>query len=453
MVPKLQMNAFLGTKPHRPEEVSGNVVRWGGKPEQLRRPAVPLKPAPKLDLTKWKDPGVGWGVVMSESAGAPPTILKKLLAFRGKGPVLRYMSDSSQSLSMLRDESGGRLDISGSALGNRSGAIPYYLLIYGSPKEIPWSLQYVLSMRFCVGRIDLKPDELENYVNALLSDFSAAKADPYRTLTCATDHDPADITHLMRTVVAEPLFKAFLSDDERKDTSVLLAGDEPGGDARTNSLVGQLQKRPGFIATTSHGQAAPEDGDPDPARKLGWLVDQDETLIDPAGLLSAWDPGGAIWYSHACCSAGSDDFSVFEKLFPEGTETAVLIQKVAALGAMTASFPQKLLGAKNPARAFIGHVEPTFDWTLRRPATDQALTSSLIDAIVNINRGEPVGHAFRDRARQAATLLGSHELARDAYNRGSNNSDDLVYLKLASSDIRSTVILGDPAVVLPLRSS
>lgn len=453
MLPKVQMDAFLGTRPHSPEDVSANVVRWGAdKPEYMKRPAVPLKPAPRLDLTKWNDPGVGWGLIMSESAGAPPPSLKKLLAYRGKGPVLRYMSQSPHRLSMLHDDRGVFLDISGSALGNRSGAIPYYLLIYGSPTEIPWSLQYVLNMRFCVGRIDLTDDALENYVSALLSDFSAAKGDPYRTLTWATDYDPTDITHLMRTVVAEPLFEAFRSDSERKDTSVLLAGDEPGGDARTNSLVGQLQECPGLIATTSHGQAEPEDGDPDPGRTLGWLVDQDQSLIDPVQLLSAWNPSGAIWYSHACCSAGSDGSSIFEGLFPEGSEAAVLIGKVATLGPVSASFPRALLGAKNPARAFIGHVEPTFDWTMRRPGFEQSLTSSLIDAIVNINRGEPIGHAFKDRARQAASLLGSHELARDAYNHGSNNGDDLVYLKLASCDIQSTVIFGDPAVALTIRS-
>jgi hypothetical protein len=452
MLPKLQMNAFLGTKPHRPEDVSENVVRWGAmKPEYMKRPAVPLKPAPKLDLTKWSDPGVGWGLIMTDLAGAPPPSLKKLLAYRGKGPVLRYMSQSPHKLSMLRDDRGVSVDISGSALGNRSGAIPYYLLIYGPPTEIPWSLQYVLNMRFCVGRIDLTGEGLENYVSALLNDFSAAKSDPYRTLTCATDHGQTDITHLMRTVVAEPLFEAFQSDSERKNTSVLLAGDEPGSDARTNSLINQLEKCPGLIATTSHGQAEPEDGDPEPGRTLGWLVDQDQILIDPGHLLSAWDPGGAIWYSHACCSAGSDGSSIFEGLFPEGSETDVLIGKVVALGAITASFPKALLGAKNPARAFIGHVEPTFDWTLQRPAMEQPLTSSLIDAIININRGEPIGHAFKDRARQAASLLGSHELARDAYNHGSNNSDELIYLKLASCDIQSTVIFGDPAVALSLR--
>jgi len=34
--------------------------------------------------------------------------------------------------------------------------------------------------------------------------------------------------------------------------------------------------------------------------------------------------------------------------------------------------------SSEPARGFLGFVEPTFDWTLKQPATEQFLTAGLV---------------------------------------------------------------------------
>jgi len=444
----LQMNAFLEDGPHQPEEVVSDVVAWAAaKPVHLRREAVSLKPPAKSELTQWSDPKVGWGVVMAASA-EPPAILKKLISKR-KAPILRYMKDSPHALSVLQDDRGPVLDIAGSPSGIERGALPYYLLIYGSPEAVPWCLQYILGMRHCVGRVDLEGTQLENYVNAVLNDFAGSRADSYRTLTFAVDQP--DITHTLRTVLADPLYARFQLDDERSATSVFLAGDEDGRAATQQSLNEQLAQYPGLIVTSSHGRTAPASNPPEMQRMLGWLVDQNKSAMDPDELLKNWQPNGAIWYAHACCSAGSDDLTIFKGLFPEGTSAYKLIESVAKLGSLTAPFPKALLGAASPARAFIGHVEPTFNWTVRLPKTGQALTDVLVSAIENLNRGEPVAYAFRDRMIQAGSLLTSHDRARSDYINGAQNEEELLRLKLSALDIQSTVILGDPAVALPIR--
>lgn len=452
MQPTLQMDAFVDGGPHAPEPASKNYIRWAAaRTPELQR-EVPLKPAPKPDLQRWSDPNVGWGVVMAESAGDPPPILKKLISAR-KAPVFRFDKTSPHAFSALRDERGPLADIASSPYGNDKRSMPYYLLIYGSPVDVPWSLQYVLGMRHCVGRLDLDPPALENYINAVLTDFAGEPANPYRTVTWSVDHK-SGITNLLRVKLADPLYELFQEDDERKATSAFLASDDAGRAATKQALSQELALRPGLIVTTSHGyaSAAPNALSPDDkARQLGWLVDQNEALLDPEELLQSWQPGGAIWYAHACCSAGSDAQTVFDGLFADATPAQKLLQGVADLGARTAPFPKTLLGAKNPARAFIGHVEPTFNWTVAHPNTQQSLTGPLIEAIVDLNRGTPVGRAFLERVAQAGSLLSSHDRARSAYNQGAQNGDELLRLKLTALDIQSTVILGDPAAALPIR--
>ena len=82
--------------------------------------------------------------------------------------------------------------------------MPSYLLLFGSPKEIPWEMQYILSTRGPVGRLDFfdanlgKHDEvaLGNYVSALLTNWSATSVQPEHAVVWAVDH-PGDITNTM----------------------------------------------------------------------------------------------------------------------------------------------------------------------------------------------------------------------------------------------------------------
>jgi len=175
--------------------------------------------------------------------------------------------------------------------------------------------------------------------------------------------------------------------------------------------------------------------------------------------LTAWEPDGAIWYAHACCSAGSDAVSLYRCL-EQNDPTLCLVKAdspidrvlkgVAALGALVAPLPRALLGAKKPLRAFIGHVEPTFDWTIRQPATGQYLTSALQQALYdNIYGAMPVGLAFADWYGTLGGLSIEYESARKAYNKGEDTLSSVLYSQLATRDRQSMVILGDPTVALP----
>jgi hypothetical protein len=62
---------------------------------------------------------------------------------------------------------------------------------------------------------------------------------------------------------------------------------------------------------------------------------------------------------------------------------------------MTAPLARELLGHAQPLRAFVGHVEPTFDWTLSFPPNRQVLTKDLVDAFyTEVCLGKPIGLAL-----------------------------------------------------------
>jgi hypothetical protein len=183
---------------------------------------------------------------------------------------------------------------------------------------------------------------------------------------------------------------------------------------------------------------------------LGLLVDEQFRALDLKALLAPWQPDGAIWYAHACCSAGCDAQTAFLGVVPEGSEVASILSGVAAAGNRIAPLPTALLSAPKPARAFVGHVEPTFNWTLRRAESGQITTDALLGALYDelFQRvPPPVGFAFSRWFQQAATLRANWQAARDGVGQGREAARGRALLaSLSGIDRQCTVILGDPAV-------
>ncbi len=359
--------------------------------------------------------------------------------------MLRYRPDDRDNLYRYYEAGNARHAVPTTGDGPRGigrGALPYYLLLAGSPAELPWDLQFQLNHACFTGRLDLDETGLGNYVDAALSAWAAATVDSSSPLMWSVQHDAGDITWLMRQSVAERALAAWRTDDQIGERAVALRA----ADATCAGLATALaERRPGVVVTTSHGMTGP---DPDLAGKLGRLVDTGHDLLDPARLTADWSPGGVVWYALACCSAGGSGRNQFDGLLQPGTRAAESVSRVAALGPVTAELPRALLGAPAPARAFIGHVEPAFDWTLRRADTGLVTTTSLITALYDEffqARPAPVGYAFRDYFRQSATLRSRWSSARQT--PGDEDSPATALLcALAGIDRQCTVILGDPAV-------
>jgi hypothetical protein len=140
-----------------------------------------LAPPGEVDERNWRDPAVGWGLVLPDdpalgakekaAAADAPEPLQRLVEAR-EAPVLRYQpADPGRLHRYYEDGSTEGLLIAAPQYGVAREKLPRYLLIAAPPTTIPWVAQYELSSRFYVGRLDLPEAGLKNYVDALLDDW------------------------------------------------------------------------------------------------------------------------------------------------------------------------------------------------------------------------------------------------------------------------------------------
>jgi hypothetical protein len=460
--PPLQINAWLpGT--HRVEAAPAAAVGdWAIRRSGTLVPNRPLAATEPADERDWWDERVGWGLVLPDDDAVPTAdraagadaapALRRLLAARPGSPVLRYRPEHGVSFLVRYDEGGTarKIATTGGERGTAPRRLPKYLLIAASPAQVPWRLQYLLNTSSYVGRLDLPDDGLERYVDALVAGWDGATARPRSTVVWSVDHGKDDITWLMRHGLAEPLADTWAGDDDLRDGLHRLTGDAASGSALVDALA---TRRPGVVVTTSHGVTSPLD-DPEALRAgLGVMVDGSHQPIDAEGLAQAWDPDGALWYSHACCSAGADGTTLFADVVDPGSDVERVLTGVTTAGACTAPLPRALLGAERPLRAFVGHVEPTFNWTLRDPENGQLLTAGVRTALYDglfRARPEPIGLALARAFAPVAALWSRWDTERHAAVGGDATARRrALSARLSALDRQSIVVLGDPTAVLP----
>jgi hypothetical protein len=456
----LQVNAWMGDDVSTVSPVGANLVRWALEPRGEALPKL-LAPDAPADPRDWRDPSVGWGIVLPDVDGLQdaekaraedaPDPIRALLAARPGSPVLRYRPGRRFTLVRRYYERTGAQDLalSASARGVQEGALPRYLLIYGGPDVIPWEFQYIANQSCAVGRLSLTGAGLERYVEALIGDWPETRAQVTRTVVWAVDHGPQDISSLMRRSIAAPLQQQLTADDEIGTNAIYFDGRE--GQATGEALCSALaEHRPGLIVTTSHGKTGPLANPAEMRRDLGLPVDSNFRALSPDAVLEAWEPDGAVWYAHACCSAGCDAATIFRGLLEPQSPIDRLLEGIAGMGAHVAPLPQALLGASRPLRAFIGHVEPTFDWTIKNRETGQPLTSSIRDALYKrLFQPDPIGYALREPYSHVGELYAQRDAAYRAFEEGDDTEAVAMAAQLGARDRQSMVILGDPTVALP----
>ncbi|MET4638544.1 hypothetical protein ABIE24_001773 [Mycetocola sp. 2940] len=439
---------------------AGTQPKWptGGK----------MFPPPPASPADWEDARVGWGLVLPDRAGWSPEQLaraedarpsvRELLASRPGSKVLRYIHDEKFSKWVLRDyANGGDRPIDTSPPGTGPDGIPAYLLIIGSPQEIPWDVQFQLGLVRRVGRLDLTDDGLDNYVHALMTGWKDSEGRYENPLVWSVVHSADDITALMRDAVGAPLYEAFSADADLAGAAFVDGRTVPATAKALREHLARL--KPLIIVTTSHGQIGPP-GNPDLMRRqLGAIVDAEFTPEGPEELLSVWKPDGAIWLAQACCSAGSQSPSMFRDLFEPTSAVGSVLESAASVGPVVSPLPRALLGAARPLRAFIGHVEPTFDWTMTFPPTRQQLTHWARETMYSgAYGGIPIGLALESAGLyepvgplllRQATALKDYASETDEL-RAKRTLDLALYGKVTAFDRAATVLLGDPTVSIPL---
>jgi hypothetical protein len=180
----IEMNAYTGTEAAS-GRLSPDAKQWplsNRPPEHYRL----LKPPEEPDWLDWRDPRVGWGLIAPMNQGFNetqlrdnldlPECLRRLVSEREHAPVFRYDKNWPQAYSHvhnLRDNSD--ISLGNTPSGRGAGCLPKYLLIWGTPEEVPWEIQFGQHGARFVGRLPLKGEELDNYVEALMNGWKKQK--------------------------------------------------------------------------------------------------------------------------------------------------------------------------------------------------------------------------------------------------------------------------------------
>lgn len=403
-----------------------------------------------------------WGVVYAPGISQNvKDALHPLVAARD-GVVLTYnpegnaKGETSQQFRKRFGQSPGRTD---------PQKLPYYLLIVGSPSQIPFKFQYGLDAEHAVGRLYFDDEaNYAAYVQSLLNHEGLTSNLPRtRRVAVFSPANPGDeASGLSAAELAEPLSKAIdnkslpLADG----TSVEYRTEHVSGAGATKEallkLLTRVNNQPALIFTASHGLGFPR-GDPRQIEEQGALVCQDwpgpaqwplaQAIPESMFFAGKHLPAnarldGLIFFSFACYSAGTpqiEDFAYLKQQKPEELAPQPFVSQLA----------QRLLA--QGAMAFIGHVEKTWDYSFvwQGVGRDIATFQSTIEAIL---KGKPVGHAleyFNDRYLALARELTESEeeglLAQ--YNLGEPiDPVELVSLWTAHNDARAYVVYGDPFV-------
>lgn len=330
--------------------------------------------------------------------------------------------------------------------------MPYYLLLVGSPAEIPFSFQYDLDVRYAVGRLDL--ETLQDYSAYAESVVAAEKArvgssSPAapRSLAIFCPNNPDDASLRLRKELAGGLLSR-LSAAPQADWSLQSLLDD---DATREGFCGLLEggRSPDVLFTACHGLAFPS-GHELQRDKQGALLCRTrkgaaplETSVSASEISCRARVHGLIGFHFACYSAGVPDFE------PDELKPSESVGR--AKGPFTARLPQRLLAHPNGgALAVIGHVSRA--WTYSFCGFGKApQLNTFEDVIRRILSGQRVGYALElfnlSYAEKAAELMTLRELEDIAPSSGRRDAQLAISYCIAK-DARNYVVLGDPAVRL-----
>jgi len=447
--------------------------------EELSRIAMGLPPDPRqvAEARAWrekilaKDLGTregidprdlataGWGVIFARDAD--PAVREAL------GELLEHRREQAARIEEIHyrefsGDAGYQPGESKLAFLARHGAgpgpadpqrVPYYLLLVGSPEEIPYHFQTQLDIQYAVGRLTFAtPEEYARYARGVVEAETRATARGRAVFFGVKN--PGDRTTQLTSEYLIKRVAAFLSEDQPA-WSVDTVLETDATKARLASLLGG-DDTPDLLFTATHGMKFPH-GDARQPTHQGALLCQDwpgrgswkgpipEDHYFAAGDLgSDVRAGGLITFHYACHGAGTPRLDAYAQLL-EGA------RRELAPRPFVAALPQRLLGhPQGSALAVVGHVERSWGYSfLWKGAGGQSQVFE--DSLKRLLEGHPLGSALEPFGLRYAELAAelAAELEQVEFGTPAADAELIPRLWTATKDARNYVILGDPAVRLP----
>jgi hypothetical protein len=332
--------------------------------------------------------------------------------------------------------------------------VPFYLLIVGSPDEIPFDFQYTLDVFFGVGRLFFADASAYRcYAESVVRHETSNDTRMGRSLTIfAPRHDPA--TELFAKAVVTPLaqgdgFRGPLAEAHGFKTELVI--EEA---ATTHALASifrpeNLTRRSALLLTGSHGATfTPED--PNFQECQGALVCQDwpghgkialQQCFRGSDIVKDADLTGLIHFAFACYSGGWSDAC---SCLSDGPTRSGAVSSGGI-----ARLPQAMLcHPGGGALAVIAHVD--FAWAYSFVSDRGApQLQAFRDVLIRLMKGDRVGLATDQFNLRWAVLYKELATVRQQMEYGITGKEEyLGQLWIAHEDARNYIVLGDPAVQL-----
>lgn len=321
--------------------------------------------------------------------------------------------------------------------------LPYYILIIGSPEQIPFEFQYDLAVNRAVGRLYF--DDLDDYSRYAEAVVAAEQPDhilrPKKIGIFSVTTD--ETTRVLRQFLVEPLTQGI-----RKRVPEWSVEPRQNDKDSLKALLGAGEERPEVLLVACHGRRLAF-GDPDQEAKQGALACADGLSFD-ASDLKALDPAerplqGLIAGLFACYSAGTPAVDNFPKGGMMGQEIGK--PRMIAETEFVGRLPRALLA--RGALAVLGHADrgwtSSFRWLHREKVT--TATHSLEDSIVRLLEGHRLGHALRPIYRRYSNIAAHLLPLVEAWAHKRDLDDkEIFHHWIAFRDARNYIVLGDPAV-------
>jgi len=340
--------------------------------------------------------------------------------------------------------------------------MPFYVLLIGTPDEIPYAFQYQLDVMRGVGRLDFGSD-LEAYARYAASVVAAESGRirlPRRAALFGTMNPGDEATQLSARYLVEPIFENLQAPELEHELALKhewdvlppFIGANQATKAQLKRLLGGDQAlTPALLLTATHGVEFPIHH-PDQMRYQGALLCQDwegpgsrllrdhylaaEDIEERANML------GMMALLFACYGAGTPELDQFAK-------QAFRVREKIAPHSFTAALPQRML--RQGALAVVGHVERAWGYSFISPGGNLD-NDAFVVAVRSLMNGEPVGLAtdmtfnlrYADMSSTLSATLEELEWAPEYISEY-----ELAHLWTANNDARSYVVLGDPAARIP----